>query len=37
MKSASVVLLFVTLIAMMVVMFRVSALLTMSPYFRSRI
>jgi len=37
MTSASVVLLFVTLIAMMVVVFRLSALLTMSPYFRSRV
>lgn len=37
MPSASVVLLFVTLIAMMVVVFRLSALLTMSPYFRSRV
>jgi hypothetical protein len=37
MKSASVVVMFVTLIAMMVVMFRISSVLTLSPYFRSRI
>ena len=37
MNSASVLLVFVTLIAMMIMMFRVTALLTMSPYFRSRI
>jgi hypothetical protein len=37
MTSANVVLLFVTLIAMVITVFRVSTLVTMSPYFRSRI
>ena len=37
MTSSNVVLLFVTLIAMVIAVFRVSSLVTMSPYFRSRI